>query len=68
MRWLLRPLGSVEGDEALNVWEHIRWAEYLDEFWSPEQEFEDQEQELELVWHQWWYADEATGLADPGAW
>lgn len=61
MRPLLAPLGAAEGPEALNVWEHIGWAEYLEEdFWGPERELEDKEQELEMLWHQWWYADDAS--------
>ena len=36
-RAALLPLGSYRGVDALDVWEHIRFAEFLEERWRPEE-------------------------------
>ena len=69
MRLLARPLGTARGSDALNVWEHILFAEYIDNFWNPERDLEDREIEAALDWHQECYAnaeDEEEDLLESG--
>ncbi len=54
MRALLRPLGPLDfqSEDALNVWQHIAYADYIDNFLSPEKEYADAQEEALLYWHE----------------